>query len=85
MNDGIQFHCVVCKGPIPDKRMMNQAVTCGSDCARKLRVMRQKLRDRVRCRLCGAPVTQEERKQFRQWREAAGTLRQRGRPPKPKG
>ena len=46
--------------------------------------MRAKLRDRVRCRLCGAPVTSEERKQFRQWREASGTLRKKGRPHKPK-
>lgn len=82
------LYCCVCKtNEISPERINHGAVTCSKECAQKLRGIRRRLADRVKCRYCNAPSTPEERKLFRKWREEQGLKRKRGRPanPKPNG
>lgn len=78
------LYCCVCKtNEISPERINHGAVTCSKECAQKLRGIRRRLADRIKCRYCNAPSTPEERKAFRKWREEQGLNRKRGRPAKP--
>lgn len=78
-----QLFCVVCRvSEISAERITHGAVTCSKECARRLRTIRRRLVDRVKCRYCGAPSTLEERKEFKKWRLSRGEGK-RGRPKKP--
>lgn len=65
--------CTVCRtNEISAERITHGAVTCSKECARRLRTIRRRLVDRVKCRYCGAPSTLEERREFKKWRLSRG-------------
>jgi hypothetical protein len=80
----IRLYCMICTTEIDLKRARHGSIsTCSRKCAVELRRRRLAMREAVRCRLCNAPVTVEERKAFNAWRREKGEVIL-GRPRKPK-
>lgn len=79
-----QLYCTIDREPIPPERQARNAVTCSEECKKKLkRIRRERVKGR-KCKQCGHPSSQEERKAFLQWRRSLPGNEPKKRGPKSK-